>query len=172
MIKILLLKSALFVFCFSIGLNKIFAQTPEKYPKITGYVGILHPIISFNKNQTTTNFTDYYIGGLPTGINIWKTHHIAFSMEFVPFIRAQNGDSKMYNLLFHPGILIRLAPKTVFAGRVAFETGGRYGITPVINKVVKRNKNCNYFVAIPLPLRFGNNLPSSLGIGFQFGIGF
>ncbi len=172
MIKILLFKSALLAFCISIGLNKSFAQTTQQYPKITGYVGILHPIITFNKNQTTTNFTNYYIGGLPTGINIWKTHDIGFSMEIVPFIKAENGDSKMYNLLFHPGILIRLAPNTVFAGRVAFETGGRYGKTPVINRVVKRNKNSNYFVAIPLPLRFGNNLPSSLGIGFQFGIGF
>ena len=28
--------------------------------------------------------------------------------------------------------------------RAAFETGGRYGFTPVLNKVVKKNKNSNY----------------------------
>lgn len=172
MVKISQTKTTVIIICLIIGLNKSFSQTTQQYPKITGYVGILQPIISFNKNQTTTNFTDNYIGGLPTGINIWKTHDIGFSMEIVPFVKAENGDSKMYNLLFHPGVLIRLAPNTVFAGRVAFETGGRYGITPIINKVVKRNKNSNYYVAIPLPLRFGNNLPTSVGMGFQFGIGF
>lgn len=172
MIKISLLKTKVLFFFLFIFLNKSLAQTPQQYPKITGYVGILHPIISFNKNQTTTNFTDYYIGGLPTGINIWKTHHIGFSMEIVPFIKAENGDSKMYNLLFHPGVLVRLAPNYTFAGRLAFETGGRYGITPVFNKVIKRNKNSNYYVAVPLPLRFGNKLPTSLTFAFQFGIGF
>jgi hypothetical protein len=59
-----------------------------------------------------------------------------------------------------------------FAGRVAFETSSRYGLTPVFNKVVKKNKGSSYFIAIPLPARFGNDLPSSFGIGFQFGIAF
>jgi ABC-type glycerol-3-phosphate transport system substrate-binding protein len=57
-------------------------------------------------------------------------------------------------------------------GRAAFETSGRFGVTPVINKVVKRNKNSNYFIAMPMPLRFGNDKPTSFTLGFQFGVAF
>src|SRR5690349_2525876 len=78
---------------------------PVTYPKLAGYVGILHPLVTFSKDRTTTNFKDYYIGGLPVGINIWKSAKIGFSAEFVPFIRAEKGTSKMSNFLFHPGVL-------------------------------------------------------------------
>jgi hypothetical protein len=147
-------------------------QTPVTYPRITGYVGILHPLVTFNKDTAITNFNRHYTGGLPVGINIWKSAHIGFSLELVPFIRAASGSSKVNNLLFHPGILISLGHGFTLAGRAAFETGGRYGFTPVLNKIVKRNKTTNYFVAVPLPVRFGNDQPSSFAIGFQFGIAF
>lgn len=145
---------------------------PQTYPKITGYVGILHPIVTFNKHETHTNFSDFYVGGLPTGINIWKSAKVGFSMEIVPTIRAENGVSKMNNLLFHPGILLGLGNGFTFAGMAAFETAGRYGVTPVLNKIVVKNKHSNYFVAVPIPVRFGNNQPASLTLGFQFGIAF
>lgn len=148
------------------------AQQSMGFPKLAGYVGILHPIVTFNKEETTVNFKDYYIGGMPIGINIWKSPKIGFSAEFVPFIRAENGTSKMSNFLFHPGVLVALGKGWTFAGRAAFETGGRYGFTPVLNKIVRKNKNSGYFVALPLPFRFGNDHPASFGIGFQFGIAF
>jgi hypothetical protein len=148
------------------------AQSPPVYPRIAGYVGILHPIVTFTRDHTTTNFDGFYIAGLPTGINIWKNQRIGFSAEFVPFIRADKTGSKMSNFLFHPGVLVGLGHNWTFAGRAAFETSGRYGFTPVINKIVKKNKNSGYFVAVPFPVRFGNDLPSSFGIGFQFGIAF
>jgi hypothetical protein len=149
------------------------AQQPAvTYPRITGYVGILHPLVTFNKDTTINNFNRHYTGGLPVGINIWKSAHIGFSLELVPLIRAANASSKVNNLLFHPGVLISLGHGFTLAGRAAFETGGRYGFTPVLNKIVKRNKTTNYFVAVPLPVRFGNDQPSSFAIGFQFGIAF
>jgi len=147
-------------------------QAAATYPKITGYVGIMHPIVIFSKDETTTNFKDYYVGGLPTGINIWKTDKIGFSAEFVPFIKADSTGSKMNNFLFHPGILVALGRGWTLAGRAAFETSGRYGFTPVINKIVKKNKNSGYFIAVPLPCRFGNNHQATYAIGFQFGITF
>lgn len=52
--------------------------------------------------------------------------------------------------------------------KMAFETSGRYGFTPILNKIIKKNKYSNYFVALPLPLRFGNNLPTSAIVAFQF----
>ena len=148
------------------------AQTGTTYPKITGYVGIVHPIVTYSNGKSTTNFKDSYIVGLPTGINIWKTPRIGFSAEFVPFIRAEHGSSKMNNFLFHPGVLISLGHGFVFAGRAAFETSGRYGITPVLNYTFKKNTNSSYFIAIPVPARFGNDQPASIGIGFQFGVAF
>lgn len=93
-------------------------------------------------------------------------------MEFVPFIRAADGTSRMNNFLFHPGALFALGKGYTLATRAAFETSGRYGFTPVINKVVKRNKGSSYYVAIPVPVRFGNDLPSTISIAFQFGVAF
>src|SRR5688572_22649005 len=84
------------------------AQADKGYPKLAGYVGILHPLLTFDKNQTVKNFDGFYVGGLPTGINIWKSKHIGFSAEFVPFIRADKNGSKMNNFLFHPGVLVAL----------------------------------------------------------------
>ncbi|GAB3985835.1 hypothetical protein GCM10028807_01950 [Spirosoma daeguense] len=147
-------------------------ETTPVYPRIAGYVGILHPLITIDKNATQVNFRDYYVVGLPTGINIWKNSKIGFSAEFVPIIRAENGTSRMANFLFHPGLLVNVGHGFTFVGRAAFETAGRYGFTPVLNKVVKRNKGSTYFVAVPIPVRFGNNHPASVTIGFQFGIGF
>jgi hypothetical protein len=149
------------------------AQTPAvTYPRITGYVGIMHPIVTFGNGGTHTNFDGAYVGGLPTGINIWKSPKIGFSFEVVPFIRAAEGSSKMNNFLFHPGLLVSLGHGFTLANRAAFETSGRYGLTPVLNKVIKKNKDSNYFIAIPVPARFGNDQVATIGIGFQFGIAF
>ena len=160
-------------FIFLSNIESVFSQsTTSTYPKIAGFVGILHPIISFSSAGNHTNFHNNYVIGFPIGINIWKTENVGFSMEIAPFIKAENGVSKMNNLLFHPGILLKIGHGLTFAGRVAFETSGRYGLTPVFNKVIKRSKNYNYFIALPIPVRFGNNQPSSAGVGFQFGISF
>ncbi|RXM44633.1 hypothetical protein [Flavobacterium sp. YO64] len=154
---------------FSLNFNA-FSQTV--YPKITGYFGILHPIVTFSDEQTNVNFRDYYAVGFPTGINIWKNQKIGFSFEVVPNIKVQGNSDKVTNLLFHPGVLVALGHGYTFAGRAAFESSGRYGITPVINKTIIKSDNCSYFAAVPLPVRFGNNHPASFTIGFQFGIAF
>jgi len=148
----------------------VFSQ--NTYPKITGYFGILHPIVTFSGDETNVNFRDYYAIGFPTGINIWKSSKIGFSFEVVPNIKVEDGISKMNNFLFHPGVLVALGNGFTFAGRAAFETSGRYGFTPVFNKTVVKSDNCSYFVAIPLPVRFGNDHPASFAVAFQFGIAF
>ena len=173
MVKKISTRSWLIILLVLAFLQTARAQQPAvTYPKITGYVGIVHPIVTFSKDETTPNFKSYYIGGLPTGINIWKSARIGFSAEFVPYIRAEKGTSKMNNFLFHPGLLVAIGKGWTFAGRAAFETSGRYGFTPVLNKIVKKNKNSGYFVALPLPFRFGNDHPATFTIGFQFGIAF
>jgi hypothetical protein len=164
-------------FIFSLLLSALLhkhtmAQQPVTYPKVNGYVGILHPLVTYSKEEPHYNFDDAYVVGMPIGINIWKSANIGFSMEFVPLIRAANGTSKMNNFLFHPGALFALGKGFTLATRAAFETSGRYGFTPVLNKIVKKSSNCSYFVAIPVPARFGNDQPSSVTIGFQFGMVF
>lgn len=142
------------------------------FPKIAGYVGIVHPLVTFSETGTSKNFQHAYTVGMPLGINIWKSPKVGFSFEIVPFIKADKEASKTSNLLIHPGVLWALGRGFTFAGRAAFETAGRYGITPVLNKVIVKNTNVSYFVALPLPVRFGNNQPASATIAIQFGIAF
>lgn len=147
-----------------------FSQTV--YPKITGYFGILHSIVTVSKDQTNVNFRDYYAVGFPTGINIWKNEKVGFSFEIVPNIKDDQGTSKVTNILFHPGVLVALGNGYTFAGRAAFESTGRYGVTPVFNKTIIKSNSCSYFVAVPLPVRFGNDHSATFTVGFQFGIAF
>ncbi|MDF5690767.1 hypothetical protein [Aquirufa aurantiipilula] len=144
----------------------------EQFPKLAGHVGIAHSIITVSEGSTTGNFGGSYSVGFPVAINIWKTEKVGFSFEVIPSIRSENGSHKMNNFTFHPGILYRLGKGYTFAGRAAFETSGRYGLTPVFNKVLKRNKFSNYYLAIPIPIRFGNDRPASVNLTVQLGIAF
>lgn len=152
--------------------QQLYAQNPPVYPRMAGYLGVLHPLVTFTKNGGEANFDRYYVVGFPIGLNLWKTEKIGFSVEIVPVIRAENGTSRVANVLFHPGVLLNLGHDFTLAGRLAFETSGRYGLTPVLNKIVKRTKTNGYFVAVPIPFRFGNNQPTSVTIGLQAGIVF
>jgi hypothetical protein len=93
----------------NISAFKLYGQHQEEtYPKIRGYAGILHPLITFNSEETTVNFENYYVVGMPIGINIWKSKKIGFSFEVVPTIKSDKEISKVNNILIHPGILVRL----------------------------------------------------------------
>ncbi len=154
-------------------LNNLLAQEKaENSTKITGYVGIVHPIVTFNVNQTTFNFKDNYVVGMPIGINIWKSKTIGFSFEIAPFIKSDDKTSKTNNILIHPGLLIKLNPKITLATRAAFETSGRYGLTSIIGITIKKYESHNFYVSAPIPLRFGNSEPTSIGLGLQVGVAF
>jgi hypothetical protein len=159
-------------FLFALLLLSFNVSSQESYPKIKGYFGIMHPIVTISQDETNVNFRDYYAVGFPTGINLWKNEKIGFSFEIVPNIKDDNGTSKVTNLLFHPGVLVALGKGYTFAGRAAFESNGRYGFTPVLNKTIIKSTNCSYFLALPLPVRFGNDHPATFTVGFQFGIAF
>ena len=161
-----------FTFLFALVLSGLTAFSQTTYPKITGYFGIMHPIVTVSKDETNVNFRDYYAVGFPTGINIWKSEKIGFSFEIVPNIKDDGGTDKVNSLLFHPGVLVALGKGYTFAGRAAFESNGRYGFTPVLNKTIIKNSTCSYYIALPLPVRFGNDHPATFTAGFQFGIAF
>lgn len=154
---------------------KLQAQNIEptnNYPKTVGYFSVVHPLVTVDESGTITNFTDSYVVGFPTGVHIIKNDKFGFSLEIVPFIKSNSSSDKVYNVLIHPGIFFRLPENWNIYTRMAFETSGRYGITPAVNKVLYKGKNCNIFATVPFPLRFGNNKPVSIGVGFQFGLSF
>lgn len=158
------------IFCGCI--SSLLGQNQQEYPRTTGYLSIVHPIVTVDKDSTIYNFSGAYTIGFPCGINILKSDKIGFSFELTPFIKASDGKSKLNNILFHPGVMLRYRKGFTFIGRMAFETSGRYGVTAVFNKIVIRKKLNNYFIAVPVPFRFGNGKPPSIGAAVQIGISF
>jgi len=158
------------IFALLVFNTSVFSQTT--YPKITGYFSVMHPIVTLSSEETAVNFRDYYSVNFPTGINIWKSAKIGFSFEIAPSIKTDDGISKVNSVLFHPGVLVALGHGYTFAGRAAFETSGRFGVTPVITKTVLKNTNSSYYVSVPFPVRFGNDHPATFTAGLQLGIAF
>ncbi|MEA5259375.1 hypothetical protein VB264_16370 [Arcicella aquatica] len=164
------------LFCFMFFLRAIYPlkaqEIASEYPKVVGYMSIVHPMVTAYQNETVYNFNNDYTVGFPVGINILKSDRIGFSFEITPFVKVANGNSAVSNMLFHPGIILRYPKGFSINNRLAFETSGRFGYTAVFSKVIVRTKMNNFFVAMPLPLRFGNNKSASIGIGLQMGITF
>jgi len=143
------------------------------YPKTVGYMSFVLPLVKINKDETTNdfeNFEDNFAIGFPVGINILYSDKFGFSFEITPTIKAGNGTTKTSNFTFSPGPMFRFSHGFTIISRLAFETSGRYGVTPVFNKIIIRSKTINYFVSGSLPVRFGNNELPSMGINFQFGL--
>jgi len=161
---------------FFIVNNNAFAQTNNSspsYPQIKGFVSVIHPIVTFDKNGSTYNFSKgSYTVGFPMAIMIFKSDKIGYTFEVAPIINSANGTSKVSNVVFDPGIIFRRKHGYNFIMRTAFETGGRYGFTPVLAKTIIKRPNVNYFVDVAAPVRFGNEKPASIGFSFQFGIVF
>lgn len=148
------------------------AQQKTVYPKITGYFSAVNPIGSWNKDGFTSNFSGIYTIGFPFGLNLLKSDHFGISFEMAPFIRTQQGNSRVSSVLFHPGALFRFRHGFSLIGRLAFETNGRFGMTPVLNKVLVKGKDASMFLSMPFPLRFGNEQPFSVGTAIQLGVSF
>ena len=148
------------------------AQQPQTYPRITGYFAVLQPIGSLNKYGFTDSFSGIHVIGFPFGMNILKSDSFGVSFEVVPSIRTEHGISKVNSVLFHPGAMFRFKHGFTFIGRAAFETSGRFGLTPVVNQVLVKGKHTNMYVALPFSIRFGNDQPASIGTGVQVGVGF
>ena len=74
--------------------------------------------------------------GFPIGINVLKSSKIGFSFEITPFIKSQNDTGKAGFVLFHPGPMFCFDHSFTIIARLAFETSGRFGCTPVFDKVI------------------------------------
>ncbi|MFI5139014.1 MAG: hypothetical protein ACHQIM_14420 [Sphingobacteriales bacterium] len=140
------------------------------YPKVVGYLSFILPIETLSGGKFTPNFSNHTSSiGFPIGVNVLYSNKFGFSYEFTPTIKASGGTSKMSNLLFDPGTMFRFDHGFTIISRLAFETSGRYGFTPVFNQVYARSKDVNYFVALSLPARFGASTAASIGLNFQVG---
>ena len=124
-----------------LGANGLSAQSTSKdstitYPRVKSYLSFIIPWVTINKNTTTTEFESATTIGFPVGINIYYSKSFGFSYEITPSIVWQKSDgktgtSKTSNLLIDPGPIFRFAHGFNIIPRLAFETQGRYGFTPV-----------------------------------------
>ncbi len=168
-----MLKNILFLTFLLFVSSHLIAQQPKTdYPKFTGYISLVHPIITVYDNETVFNFKNDYTVGFPVGVNILKSDKLGFSFEITPFIKSVNGNASVSNMLFHPGVILRFPKGFSINNRMAFETSGRFGYTAVFSKVIARTPMHNFFVAMPVPFRFGGNRSFSVGAGLQVGITF
>jgi len=149
---------------------------PEpKYPKVVGYLSFIIPTGTLQNNQVTYNFTNNTKIGFPVGVNVIYSDKFGFSYEFTPTVKTTtlSHSTSMSNLLFDPGPMFRFKHGFTIIPRLAFETSGRYGFTPVFNEVYLRTKDVNYFVAMSLPCRWGEDdgvmETGSIGLNVQFG---
>lgn len=173
--KTIKIKGAVLFLILCLFFKNIFAQQEQSvsnYPRITGFFAVLVPIGTFNEKGFTANFTNSSVVAFPFGFNFLKSDHLGFSMEMVPFMLSQNGSTKMNFMLFHPGVMFRFPHGFTFTPRLAFQTDGRYGVTPVFGKVLMVRKDYQFYLSLSEPARFGNNLPGSFTTGLQFGISF
>lgn len=151
------------------------AKATSAYPKVVGYVSFILPLetLTLSTGKFDPNFSDHTTTiGFPVGVNVLYSDKFGFSYEFTPNIKASGGSSKMNDILFDPGTMFRFEHGFTFISRLAFDTNGRYGFTPVFNQVYARTKDINYFVALSLPTRFGNSEAASLGLNLQIGFTF
>lgn len=155
-------------------MNPVFSQQPASpvYPRVLTYMSIAHPIFTAFRDHTVFNFKESYTVGFPTGINILRSDHFGFSFEVIPFIKSESGVAKVSNLAIQPGLMTRFKNRWAVATRMAFETIGRFGMNIVPSKTILLTKPNNLFIAMPIPIRFGNGIGSSIGLTFQVGMTF
>ena len=166
--------ATLFLFLLALTISVKAQQTAQahSYPRVTGYFSVMNPIGTWNRDGFHDNFSDVYTIIFPFGMNILKSDRLGISFEVAPAVRTEQNISKVNNVLFHPGAMFRFKHGFTFIGRMAFETNGRFGVTPVFNQVIKKGKDASLFLSVPFPVRFGNDQPASLTAGLQAGVSF
>jgi hypothetical protein len=156
------------------GLQLPSASPTPVYPQTKAYLSFIIPWVTVQGKTATPEFKTATTIGFPFGILVLYSATFGFSFEITPSIMyehqtAKSPASKTSNVLFDPGPMFRFQHGWTFIPRLAFETGGRYGVTPVLNKTVLRTKALNYFVAVSTPMRAGNSEPTSIGANLQIG---
>ena len=155
------------------------SQPPEHppFPYVKGYMSFIIPWVKIDKDQTVWEFQNAITIGFPMGLNVYYSKKFGFSFEITPSVQwsqpsGKPAMSKTSNLQFAPGPIFRFKNGFNIITRLAFETSGRYGFTPVFNKVYARTEAVDYWFSLSLPMRFGNSQPASIGLSLQIGFTF
>ncbi len=142
--------------------------------KIGGHFGFVLPLIDHFDGETT-DISDDFVIGFPTGITVRTSERLAFDLELVPVVQDE---PTSVNLVVHPGVLYNFAPSYTAGLRMAFETDGEaWGFTPLIAKGFPlQGTSASYFIELDFPIRVkedstGSN-EISYGVAFHTGIGF
>ncbi len=146
---------------------------------IGAHIGAVLPLVSMSGGDVSS-ITENLVSGFPMGITVKLKHNLAFDLEVVPFL----DENSVSNVIIHPGVLMGLTNGFTFGLRGAFETGGAFGVTPLLNKAFPfpNDPNTVFFIEVVLPVRFYQEAPDyqgaavsvtkSLAMAVHFGIGF
>ena len=150
-------------------LNRLFAKSlpvllflfSQSFPAfsqndIGGHIGLVVPLIQ-STDGDVTSISDNLVGGFPMGITIKVKPNVAFDLEVVPFL----DENAVTNVIVHPGVLMGLTNNFTFGIRAAFETGGAFGVTPLLNKAfpLPNDPNTVFFIEAVVPVRFYQEEP-------------
>ncbi len=171
---LVMLKSSLGQSIHSTPISSNLQKTSEThYPRVVNYFSFILPILSINNSSTTWDFSNGFQSfeiAFPVGINVLYSKHFGFSYEISPTLKNSALGFKTSSVSFNPGPMFRFDHGFTIIPRLAFSTSGRFGFTPVFNKIFARTKFANYFFSLSLPARFGNNASASIGLSTQFGL--
>ena len=145
------------------------AVVKPTYPRVVGYLSFILPLETFSSGSFTPDFNGTTKIGFPVGVNVLYSDKFGFSYEITPTIKEAKGTNGVSSILFDPGTMFRFEHGFTIITRLAFQTDGKYGFTPVFNQVYARTKDVNYFVALSTPVRFGGGEASSIGLSLQIG---
>ena len=127
---------------------------------IGAHIGAVIPLIQ-STDGNVTSISDNLVGGFPIGITIKMQQNLAFDLEVVPFL----DENSVSNVIVHPGVLMGLTNNFTFGLRAAFETGGAFGVTPLLNKSFPfpNDPNTSFFIEAVVPIRFYQEAPDYQG---------
>lgn len=145
------------------------AALKTTYPKVVGYMSFILPLETYSSGYFTPDFNGTTKIGFPIGVNVLYSDKFGFSYEITPTIKEAKGYNGVSNILFDPGTMFRFEHGFTIITRLAFQTDGKYGFTPCFNQIFARTKYVNYFVTGALPVRFGGDQASSIGLNLQIG---
>jgi hypothetical protein len=126
--------------------------------KVGGHFGVVSPVVQLAADEVTT-FADGLGLGFPTGLTLAVMPGVDFDLEVVPYIQ----DNEVTNVLLHPGALMALTNGYTFGIRAAFETGGAYGVTVLLNKGKRISPDVTLFAELVVPVRFFREAPDFPG---------
>jgi hypothetical protein len=142
--------------------------------KVGGHFGFVLPLVTRFDGETTDLSDDFKIG-FPTGITVHKSDRLAFDLEFVPIVNDKPLD---VDVVIHPGVLVNVGNHLTAGLRMAFEVDAQaWGFTPLIARGFPiQGQNATYFVELDFPVRIQENAlgenKTAVGLAFHTGIGF